>query len=223
MPDITDELRQMTDDAAHQARPLAVTEVIRRGNRRRKRSIAQRSLAGLSVAGLGAALILTGNVGGQNAPAAASGTAQAGGTTLTQTTTTPAGSLTVDVKYRAVSKTKIKLQSLTFTGSTKAAVKKARLIIEIGASSGVVRPPTSRVPGAVSQPVSYLIIAIHPNKAHGFSGSLTKKVLAAVDRKAGIEGNAQLTMTLHASSVGPGPVFPPGPVLALGTILSQLR
>jgi hypothetical protein len=58
MVDLTSELRQMADDAACRARPLAVAEVIRRGDRRHRRSIARRSLGGLSATGVIAAAII---------------------------------------------------------------------------------------------------------------------------------------------------------------------
>lgn len=58
MPDLTAELQRMADDAACRGRPLAADEVIRQGDRRRRRSIMRRSLGGLSVAGLVAAVVL---------------------------------------------------------------------------------------------------------------------------------------------------------------------
>ena len=58
MVDLTSELQQVADDAARQARPLAVAEVIRRGDRRRRRSITRLSLGGLSATGVVAAVII---------------------------------------------------------------------------------------------------------------------------------------------------------------------
>jgi hypothetical protein len=58
MVDLTSELQQMADDAARQARPLAAAEVIRRGDRRRRRSITRLSLGGLSATGVVAAVII---------------------------------------------------------------------------------------------------------------------------------------------------------------------
>ena len=57
MVDLTSELQQVADDAARQARPLAVAEVIRRGDQRRRRSITRLSLGGLSATGVVAAAI----------------------------------------------------------------------------------------------------------------------------------------------------------------------
>jgi hypothetical protein len=58
MVDLTSELQQMADDAARQVRPLAAAEVIRRGDRRRRRSIRRLSLGGLSATGVIAAVII---------------------------------------------------------------------------------------------------------------------------------------------------------------------
>jgi hypothetical protein len=58
MVDLTSELQQIADDAARQARPLAAAEVIRRGDRRRRRSITRLSLGGLSATGVIAAVII---------------------------------------------------------------------------------------------------------------------------------------------------------------------
>lgn len=56
MSDLTSELQRMADDAARQARPIAADEVIRQGDRRRRRFIMGRSVGGLSVAGVVAAV-----------------------------------------------------------------------------------------------------------------------------------------------------------------------
>jgi len=58
MVDVTSELQQMADDAARQARPLAAADVIRRGDRRHRRSITRWSLGGLSATGVVAAVII---------------------------------------------------------------------------------------------------------------------------------------------------------------------
>jgi hypothetical protein len=58
MVDVTSELQQMADDAARQARPLAAADVIRRGNRRHRRSITRLSVGGLSATGVFAAVII---------------------------------------------------------------------------------------------------------------------------------------------------------------------
>ena len=52
MSELTSELRQMADDAARQARPPAAAEIIRQGDRRRRRSLTYQSLGALSAAGV---------------------------------------------------------------------------------------------------------------------------------------------------------------------------
>lgn len=52
MSELTSELQQMADDAARQARPPAAAEIIRQGDRRRRRSLTCQSLGGLSAAGV---------------------------------------------------------------------------------------------------------------------------------------------------------------------------
>src|SRR5580704_4841127 len=58
MVDVTSELQQMADDAARRARPLAAADVIRRGDRRHRRSVTRLSVGGLSAAGVVAAVII---------------------------------------------------------------------------------------------------------------------------------------------------------------------
>jgi hypothetical protein len=48
--ELTSELQRMADDAARQARPPAAAEIIRQGDRRRRRSFTRQSLGGLSAA-----------------------------------------------------------------------------------------------------------------------------------------------------------------------------
>ena len=52
MFELTSELQRMADDAARQARPPAAAEIIRQGDRRRRRSLSRRALGGLSAAGV---------------------------------------------------------------------------------------------------------------------------------------------------------------------------
>jgi hypothetical protein len=60
MSDLTDKLQQVADDIARAARPITATDVIRLGERRRVRLVAQRSLGGLAITGIGAAAIFAG-------------------------------------------------------------------------------------------------------------------------------------------------------------------
>lgn len=52
MSNLTSELQQMADGAARQVRPPAAAEIIRQGDRRRRRSLTRQSLGGLSAAGV---------------------------------------------------------------------------------------------------------------------------------------------------------------------------
>jgi hypothetical protein len=58
--DLNSELRRMADDGARQARPPAAAEIIRQGDRRRRRSLTRQSLGALSVAGAAGAGVALG-------------------------------------------------------------------------------------------------------------------------------------------------------------------
>ena len=85
MSELTSEFRQMADDAARQARPPAAADIIRQGDRRRRRSLTHQSLGALSaagVAGAGVALGLGLTAGSAPAPAAHSAGPGAGTGTI---------------------------------------------------------------------------------------------------------------------------------------------
>ena len=134
MPDLTDELRRVAADAASRANPAAITDVIRRGNRWRRRTIAQRSVGGLTVLGLGAAVFVTGVAHGPAAPASSSGTD--GVTTLTETTSSSAGTMTIQVKYRPAARnlTGVRLLSITYSGSAHARPQHPVLVFTLAES-----------------------------------------------------------------------------------------
>ena len=80
MPELTSELQRMADDAARQARPPAAAEIIRLGDRRRRRSLTRRALGGVAAAGIaGAATALSLGLAGS---APAHGTIRTAGYTL---------------------------------------------------------------------------------------------------------------------------------------------
>lgn len=58
MPELTGELRRIADDAVRQARPLAVADVVRRGDRKHRRAIIGRAVGALLATGALAAAIL---------------------------------------------------------------------------------------------------------------------------------------------------------------------
>jgi hypothetical protein len=79
---LTSELQRMADDAARHARPPAAAEIIRQGDRRRRRSLTRQSLGGLSAAGVvGAGVALGVGLTG-SAPTHATGTIRTAAFTL---------------------------------------------------------------------------------------------------------------------------------------------
>jgi hypothetical protein len=58
--ELTSELQRMADDAARQAWPPDTAEIIRQGDRRRRRSLTRQSLGGLSAAGVAGAGVALG-------------------------------------------------------------------------------------------------------------------------------------------------------------------
>lgn len=60
MSELTSELRRMADDAARQARPPAAADIIRQGDRHRRRSLTHQSLGALSAAGIAGAGVALG-------------------------------------------------------------------------------------------------------------------------------------------------------------------
>ncbi len=86
MSALTSELQRMAHEAARQARPPAAAEIIRQGDRRRRRSLTRRSLGGLSAAGIvGAGVALGLSLTGA-APARGTGTIQTAAFTLVSNT-----------------------------------------------------------------------------------------------------------------------------------------
>jgi hypothetical protein len=128
MPDLSDELRRVAADAASRATPAALADVIRRGNRRRRRVIGQRVAGGLSVLGLSAAVLVTGAVHGPAGPASPSAGARV--TALTETTSSVAGKMTIQVRYRPAARHGIgsRLLSITYSGSSDASARHPVLV-----------------------------------------------------------------------------------------------
>jgi hypothetical protein len=87
MPELTSELQRMADDAGRQARPLAAAEIIRQGDRRRRRSRTRRSLGGLSAAGVVGAGVALGLGLSGSAPTHATGTIRTAAFTLVRNAT----------------------------------------------------------------------------------------------------------------------------------------
>jgi hypothetical protein len=80
--ELTSELQRMADDVARQARPLDAAEIIRHGDRRRRRSIMRQSLGGLSAAGVVGAGVALGLSLTGSAPTHGTGTIRTAAFTL---------------------------------------------------------------------------------------------------------------------------------------------
>jgi hypothetical protein len=205
MSDLTTELRRMAEDAARQARPAAVADVIRRGQRRRKRTIAQQSLGGLSAVGIGAAVIFT--VGGAPAVPAASPTLAAGSSiTLKQTTSSSAGTMTIQVKYQPQAHGRIKLLSVGFSGHAKEAARHPAFIVKLtpGASQASTRPSGSAGSAGLLPPhVFFFPIMLRPGEQHAFSGSLPASDIASTKSNEGlVDGELMQTVFGSVTTIG---------------------
>jgi hypothetical protein len=207
MSDLTSELRRMAEDAARQARPAAVADIIRRGERRRKRTIAQKSLGGLSAAGVAAAVIFIGSAGG--APPAPAASAARGGTTLMQTTSSPAGHMKIQVKYRAQAHGRIELLSLTFSGDARKAARTPVFIVKFTPGAGALAGsagsagPSRRGRGPLPSHVFFFVISLR-GEHHVFSGSLSADDIVATRRNGGLV-DGELTHVVFGSITPIGP------------------
>jgi hypothetical protein len=79
---LTSELQRMADDGARQARPAAAADIIRQGDRRRRRSLTHQALGGLSAAGVAGAGVALGLGLTGSAPTHATGTLRTAAFTL---------------------------------------------------------------------------------------------------------------------------------------------
>lgn len=178
MSDLIDELLHMAADGAGKARPLAVAEVIRRGNRRRARTIGQRSLGGLSVLGIGAAVVMTGVLhpvhGAAGNPASSSANTA---TTLTETAQSSAGRLNVQVEYRDAAHGKIQPLSITIAGKVKAAKKRAGISIAFGP---VVSFGSAQSPGCRPRRMVAVFGFVRVSNNGGFAESLSRRQIISI-------------------------------------------
>ena len=200
MSELTGELRRVADEAARQARPLPAADVIRRGDRRRRRAIVQRSLGGLSVAGIAAVVIFTGAASGAPAAPAASGAARSA-TTVTETTSSATGTMTIEIKYLNPRRGKITPLSVTYSGTSKAAVKRPAVVFVLGPAPAPWRHPanlgTTGQTAANRRPrIFAFVVSLRPNGLHEFSGSLPMRDIRAINRGGGLAGNDTALVTL---------------------------
>jgi hypothetical protein len=66
MPELGDELRRLADDGAHEAQPMTPAEVMRCGDRRRRRRVLRDGFAAVGVTGAVVAGIVSGTLAGQH-------------------------------------------------------------------------------------------------------------------------------------------------------------
>ncbi len=184
MSDLNDQLMHLATDAAGRARPAAVTEVIRRGNRRRTRTITQRSVSGLCALGIGAAAILSTMAGqhstGQAPAASGSGTKL---TTITEHTTSPGWNMTTTVTYRDERNGRIQIYSLTFSGWSKLGLK---------------RPADATISASrlYSNKASIAVIQMKVKGTHDFSGELSPSLIKSFNSNRGFAATEIVTINL---------------------------
>ncbi len=219
MPDFTNELRQLADSATAAARPLPATEVLRRGDRRRRISIAQRAAGGLSVLGLIAAVIVTtGNTSSLAGPSSPTAPATSGSTqnsiSMTDTVTATAGTMTIQAEYLLGTGGRIKLISVTFSGHAKHAVKNSKVIFNFGPNLAA----TSF--SARKRSIFFYGISVKLNSAHDFSGSLPARDVTKIRQHGGLFGNEPLAVTLESFVMSDGGVAHVPVLAAQGVILA---
>jgi hypothetical protein len=215
MSDLTDDLRHLAEAAAHQARPLPAGEVIRRGDLRRRRTIAQRTAGGLSaigVVGVAGSMLLSSTPAGPGSPAAAG--AVKDGITLTETTTSAAGIMTVTVRYRLEPHRKLQLLAVRFSGASKKLVSDPALNFALttptrhGVSSGQV-----------------IIVPLAHAHSKKFSGAIPRADIVATRKGGGLVDGETLTISLTSTGRAKGgkPAAIPGSQrLQLGMILTPV-
>jgi hypothetical protein len=151
--------------------------------------IVRRSAGGLSVAGLIAAAILTSVVSSAPASAVAGSPASPGQNTVTQTTSSSAGTMTVEVKDHR-GRRGLTVATVTYTFTAAAAIKRPALNILFVPS----------VPPLVHRRLANRrIVAFHVNlkgPLTTFSGALPARVIAMVNRNGGLQGGYTLMANL---------------------------
>lgn len=186
--DLTSTSRPATD-AVLDGEPSATIQAADPDARWFRRMIARRSAAGLSVASLVAAAILTSVAGSAPASAVVGSPGSPSQNTVTQTTSSSAGTMTVQVKDRR-GRRGLTVASVTYSFTAAAAIKRPSFNI-IFAPSG---PPLVHRPR-----VSRRIVVFHVNlkgPLTTFSGALPARVLAQVNKNGGLQGGYDLRVNL---------------------------
>jgi len=192
----------VSDLASELRSSSAAAEVASRDSGRRRRSIARRSIAGLSAVGIATTVVLT-SAASSGAAMAARPTPVRAGTTLTGTTSSPAGVMGMRIKYVAPRR-KADFLSVTFTGHSRIMVKRPSLVFVLASAL----PPVTKAPNGATtirvKPgprVIIIVLKLRPGTRH-FAGSLPRRLLAGLSRAGGPVPGETLSMTL-ASSLSP--------------------
>jgi hypothetical protein len=137
---------------------------------------ARRALGGLAVAGMAASLALTAAA----SSASAATTSTAGTQSVTETTTTANGTLTLTLTYKDGAHGRIILESASYSGDAKVAVRKPELIVSFNAGG-----PAVFVVGRHRRTVKFRAIAVgvklNPADLSDFSGSFSAKTISNIN------------------------------------------
>ena len=138
----------------------------------------RRSLAGLAATGMAAGLILTGAVSGSAAPTAASASSRV--VTLTSSTSSAFGQLTLRLRYEIKAGHQVKPLSLTYSGGSSLRLKHPVLVIVLRPLLGPFVHKAGKKPVRIALPrILWLRDSRH------FSGTLRLPKVSWVRRKAG--------------------------------------
>jgi hypothetical protein len=137
---------------------------------------ARRALGGLAAAGLAASLALT--TAASSASAATPSTA--GTQSVTETTTTANGTLTLTLTYKDGAHGRIILESASYSGDAKVAVRRPELFVSFSAGGQRVFP-AGRHRRTVNIRVVAVGIKLNPADLSDFSGSFSAKAISNVN------------------------------------------
>jgi hypothetical protein len=159
VPELTDEVRQAT-----------------RARRLTRLHLSRRSLTGLAVAGMTGVVVLTGAVSGAAASPATHGPSRV--ITLTNSTSSSAGHLTIQLKYELVSARAIKMISIKYSGGSPLKLARPALVVTLRPVIGLPLPRAGKPPR--QGPVVTLVLRIRDLRS--FSGNLPTRFLVPVGK-----------------------------------------
>jgi hypothetical protein len=132
-------------------------------------------LTGLSAAGITAALVLTATASGAAASPATPASPQV--VTLTSSTSSSAGHITLKFRYQVEPKGKIKPLSATFSGGTRIGFKHPAMLLSLRPI-----PSPASIRGQKPVPRFGFTIILPVHSASHFSGSLPARLLAIIGK-----------------------------------------